>query len=222
MSRIQDLAEYIAYEIYDDLHEDNIGQELRFSTGIEPEMRDRISRLTAKVFNELDELGDVILDEGDIDEDGSWVRRTLSAEDIAVSLDEGDSRVIFAYRVDIKYFAGRGDELCEELSEEQYDELLYSRDIWLCSTPPSSQLGGIFYGKKIPRQAAGAKRVKLEWYRKAQMDDFFTTNKFSVEFCIHIGHKEMVYVSRTGQDGELIVKANRNVVVIGFAGDFGN
>ena len=126
MSKIQDLAEYIAFEIYDDLHEDSIGQELRFSTGIEPEMRDRISRLTAKVFNEL---GDVILDEDDIDKDGSWVRRTLSAEDIAVSLDEGGSRVTFVYRVDIRYFAGRGDELYEELSEEQYDESLYSRDI---------------------------------------------------------------------------------------------
>lgn len=129
MSRIQDLAEYIAYEIYDDLHEDNIGQVLQFSTAIEPELHDHINRLTAKLFNELEELGEVVLDEDDIDTDGGWVRRTLAAEDVAVSLDEEDSSIVFAYRVGIRYFAGSSDNLCEEISEETYNELLYSRSI---------------------------------------------------------------------------------------------
>lgn len=129
MSRIQDLAEYIAYEIYDDLHEDNIGQVLQFSTAIEPELHGCINRLTAKLFNELEELGEVVLDEDDIDRNGGWVRRTLAAEDIAASLDEEDSSVVYTYRVGIRYYHDNGDESCEEISEETYNELLYSRDI---------------------------------------------------------------------------------------------
>ena len=71
----------------------------------------------------------IVLDEDDIDTNGGWVRRTLAAEDIAASLDEEDSSITYAYRVGIRYYHDNGDGLCEEISEETYNELLYSRVI---------------------------------------------------------------------------------------------